>query len=183
MQKVHYHPDAKITIESSSKLYQDTVLNFETDSGEVIVLPTGYDQIYYEVGKGLFYSTQETRDYIAATWVQGDVIIANITSTISAKYSRENPPLTLAEKRILKIAATKEEGCIRIQAQLPDIDTFQEIAFVATFWNMWGTPNVAQTNAKDIYIYAKTKIAEIKTMTEIQVDAYDPATDPLWPAS
>ena len=42
MQKVHYHPDNIISVESGADLYQDSIDNFEADSSETINLPTGY---------------------------------------------------------------------------------------------------------------------------------------------
>lgn len=179
------HPDGYIKVKNGSE-YLDIEANFALDYGSVFPMPTVWDAKYtgllWEPSRGgLFGFNSETRDFISDTWPDGDLILTAIDNLITAKGSRENPPLTVNQKRDLLKLAIANEGLARIQAALPAIDTFQEIAFAATFWNMWGTPNTQQILARDTYVYAETKKSETDTWNEATIDAYNPATDPNWP--
>ena len=179
------HPDGYIKVKNGSE-YLDIEANFALDYGSVFTMPSNWNAKYtgllWEPSRGgLFGFNSGTKEFITDVWPDGDLVLAALDSLITAKGGRENPPLTVGRKRGLLKLAIADEGLRRIQLALPAIDTFQEIAFAATFWNMWGTPNVAQTLAKDIYIYAETKIQETNSWDEATIDAYDPTTDPLWP--
>ncbi len=81
------------------------------------------------------------------------------------------------------------EGVVRIIAQVPEWDSFARIALLASVWNMLGTPNSAQSLARDIYLYVKnTALPKLATVTtQAGLNAIDPTVaDPfgdgtLWP--
>ena len=81
-----------------------------------------------------------------------------------------------------------EEGVTRIAAQVPEWDSFERVALLASVWNMLGPPNAAQALAKDIYLYVRdTALAKLDPLTLTELQAIDPsAADPFgdgsfWP--
>ena len=87
-------------------------------------------------------------------------------------------PTVLAFAKDLKKEAYKREGVIRIKAQVPEWNDMTIIAFMASIWNMLGTPNASQTLAIDIYLYVRdTAIPNVNSKTTVgDVNAIDPAT-------
>ncbi len=88
------------------------------------------------------------------------------------------PPLVLAELKSAKRADFIAEGVTRIAAQVPDWDSLDTIKTVAGLWtsHLAANATVAQTVAKDIYLYARdtvpAKLAAVTTQAEL--DAIDP---------
>ena len=86
----------------------------------------------------------------------------------------------------------KAEGVKRIAAQVPEWNSFERVALLASVWNMLdsASANAAQDQAKDIYLYVKNtalpKLAAVTTQSAL--DAIDPTVaDPFgdgtpWPA-
>ncbi len=107
-------------------------------------------------------------------------VIRDFTPEEEAAYAAAN----LEDTRRIKIEQVKSEGVFRINAVLPDINTLDEIKLIAVIWPMLDTtsPPANIVLARDIYQYAKTKITQAQTATQAELDAYDPATDPNWPA-
>ena len=83
----------------------------------------------------------------------------------------------------LKVNEYKNEGIRRIGVEVAEWNTFETVKFVASIWNMLGTPNVKQTKAKNIYMYMKnTAIPDVNALTMVQdVQAIDVANDTNWP--
>ena len=82
-----------------------------------------------------------------------------------------------------------DEGILRIAAQVPEWDSFERVALLASVWNMFGgPPNAAQALARDIYLYVRDiALPRLGPLTLAQLQAADPtAADPfgggtLWP--
>ncbi len=101
------------------------------------------------------------------------------------------PPPTLAELKTAKGAEFIAEGVTRIAAQVSDWDSLDTIKTVAGLWasHLAANATVAQTTAKDIYLYVRdtvpAKLAAVATQAEL--DGIDPsAADPFgdgtpWP--
>jgi hypothetical protein len=112
----------------------------------------------------------------------GDIHVSGDPST--GVYSKPN--FSTSEKleitRDHMITAYKTEGLSRIQATMPAIDNIAMVELLAALW-----PTIDQTKAgadlilvKDIYQFAKSRIATIKTADQATIDAADPVTD-SWP--
>jgi len=82
-----------------------------------------------------------------------------------------------AEKKL----EIKVNALTRIQAVLPDVDTFEEVKMLKMIFPLF-TPTATGTLVKDIYLYAKNKINQVQTVPIAQVEAYDPSTDVNWPS-
>ncbi len=89
----------------------------------------------------------------------------------------------LDNNRKEKIKQIKEEGLNRIKGSVPEISSFELVDFMVMLWPMLNTtsPPSSIASARDIYLYAKTKIAQAQTANQAQLDAYDPSTDNGWP--
>lgn len=99
--------------------------------------------------------------------------------------------LELAAARGVKRDNFKSEGVKRIAAQVPEWNSFESIALLASVWNMLDNTSAttAQTLAKGIYLYVKNtalpKLAAVSTQAAL--DTIDPsAADPFgdgtpWP--
>ena len=100
-------------------------------------------------------------------------------------------PQALSAHKMAKRGEFFAEGVTRIAAQVPDWDSLESIKTVAGIWvsHLATNATVAQTTAKDIYLYVKNtvppKLAAVTTQAAL--DAIDPtAADPfgdgsLWP--
>jgi hypothetical protein len=122
--KINIHPDNKIIITDNSEnlLYEDSISNFEADSGLTLEsIPNGMT--------GRLYSQNEfdrkyngfTNETSLEAWSQGDSIIANINSIVSAKVSRELPPTQTQEEQIkgaIKKAVAKGQKIVQDIAYL-----------------------------------------------------------------
>jgi len=88
----------------------------------------------------------------------------------------------LEELRREKISAIKAEGLKRIATKVDALGTFDMAMLV--YKHMWPVSSASSelTNGKATFDYAKDKIVMAKTATRSQLEAYDPATDPGWPA-
>ena len=86
--------------------------------------------------------------------------------------------------RAAKIAATKTEAVGRIAAQVTAWDSLQVIQSIVELWPAIDTTKLSAAHlaARDIYVYAKSKIAAAQAADLAQLEAYDPATDQGWPA-
>ena len=89
----------------------------------------------------------------------------------------------LSESRRKKIEATKDEALRRIALEVEAIESIAMVGFMVEIWPMLNTASASASllKARDIYLYAKTKIAESKSATQTQIDAYDPVADTGWP--
>lgn len=93
-----------------------------------------------------------------------------------ADYDTTEPAIREAKK-----AEIKAQGLSRIQAQLPDIDTIEELETLRKFAPAFSL-SAAGTAARDIYLYARAKLDQADTALIAEVQAYDPTTDPGWPS-
>lgn len=89
----------------------------------------------------------------------------------------------LARVKQVKIQEYKREAVRLIGLQVPEWGSIDKVAFIASIWNMLGSPNAAQIQAKDIYAYVKnTAIPNVNTQVDIaSVQAIDVINDPDWP--
>lgn len=89
----------------------------------------------------------------------------------------------LTKVKQAKVEEYKVEGVRLIGLQVPEWNTFDRVAFIASVWNMLGTPNTEQTLAKDIYVYVKnTAIPNVNVQTDVaSVQAIDVVNDTNWP--
>ncbi len=89
----------------------------------------------------------------------------------------------LAQVKRKKISELKREALTRIAVDMPEWDDMEKIKFIASIWNMLGTPNASQTAAKDTYVYAKnTVIPWVNGLTTVTaVQDVDVVNDPSWP--
>lgn len=76
------------------------------------------------------------------------------------------------------------EAIRRIKARVPALCSFEMVDLMAI---LWPTLNTAAAGAnliacRDIYLYAKSKITRVDTATQVQLEAYDPGTDPDFPS-
>jgi len=81
----------------------------------------------------------------------------------------------------------KAEGLSRVNALFPAITDLDQIDFFGEFWLSIAPaarqPTVDFQKIIDIRAAAKAAIVNVKTFTtQAQIDAYDPTTDPGWPA-
>lgn len=92
-------------------------------------------------------------------------------------------PNILALVKSAKIQEYKLEGLRLIGTQVPEWNSFDVVAFIASIWNMLGTSNAQQAQAKDIYVYVKnTAIPNVNAQVDIaSVQAIDVTNDPNWP--
>lgn len=183
MARLNYHPDGEILITDDVLEYRDGPGNLFVDSGETILLPTGFDEIRYIQGEGLFYCTRKEKKYITDQVPEYDALIANLFTIIQAKTDRKSV-ITLDQKRANAIQAIRKERNKRVELLIPVLDSVEEVQLIAAFWNMLDQTkaNPAQISAKDTWQYANTRINQAKTATEAQLDGYDPTTDTGWPA-
>ena len=95
----------------------------------------------------------------------------------------DSDPNVLVSVKTAKITEYKAEGVRRIGLQIPEWNTFERIAFLASIWNMLRTPTATQIKAKDIYLYVKdTAIPDVNSKINVSdVLTIDVATDPGWP--
>jgi|TARA_Y100000310_G_scaffold174027_1_gene174164 hypothetical protein len=93
-------------------------------------------------------------------------------------------PNVLDKVKDLKREEYLVEAQARVKARVSEWDTRNKINFVASIWNMLGTPNANQTAAKDIYLYAKnTAIPNVNSQgTVAAVQAIDVQSDPSFPS-
>lgn len=89
----------------------------------------------------------------------------------------------LAKVKQKKIGEYKTEGINRIRGEIAEWDSFEVVGFLASIWNMLGTPNASQNLAKNIFVYTKnTAIPAVKALTTVAaVQAVDVVNDPNWP--
>ena len=92
-----------------------------------------------------------------------------------------DPAVVESNIREGKKVEIKIDAINRVATVLPEIDTFDEILMMRKIYPAF-TPTAAGTLAKDIYLYAKTKIDQADTAPIEQVEAYDPTTDTGWPS-
>ncbi len=91
---------------------------------------------------------------------------------------------TLEQKRRTKIDATKQEARTRVGAVVPELADDALLDFMRLIWPHLTNPasDADLNTCKNIAVYARTVIVNLRTADEAAVDAYDPATDPNWPA-
>ena len=101
-------------------------------------------------------------------------------------YIIETTPIveTGTSTRKLKIEEIKTEGITRIAAIIPALDNLKMINLMVELWHMLNTIDASTEMllVRDIYVYTKSKITWAKTASDIDLDAYDPATDIGWPS-
>ncbi|MDX1341253.1 MAG: hypothetical protein R3227_02840 [Reinekea sp.] len=84
-----------------------------------------------------------------------------------------------------KITETNNEAIRRITLANPIYDEIFKVQLLKSLWPMLDTASAPADIilVKDIGVYRETKVAEIRAMTTLaEVQAYDPTTDPGWPA-
>lgn len=154
---------------------------------QAIIVQTGIDtySITHEDAGSTLYSP------VTIALPPGGDPDAAATELLDNYQQRGDPtayPVTAAEllemTRAGKIKAIKDEAIRRISLQVPALNSYDMVAFMAELWPALDTAalGVPMTAAKDIYIYAKTKITQVQSATQAQLNAYNPATDPNWPA-
>jgi len=95
----------------------------------------------------------------------------------------KSPSDALDEKRRKKASAIKDHASRLITNNIPALRNPAIMDLLVELWPMLNT-TAATTNmqkARDIYLYAKTKIRQLSTATAVQIDAYDPENDNGWP--
>lgn len=116
MQKFRHHPDDRIIIQNGSDLYHDTLENFLVDASlPGYSLATGYLGRIYCPNEKHVLTTQNREDPQDLSWAEGDGYIANAATYLAAKDARENPPLTLEERRVQKLQELSGSASQEIQ--------------------------------------------------------------------
>ncbi len=111
------------------------------------------------------------------------------TATENLDRDTEEMAQTLSSLRKRRRQEFISEGITRITTSVPEWDTFERVALIASIFNMFGNPpNAAQNLAKDIYLFVKnTALPKLTLLTLVQLQAVSPtAADPfddgtLWP--
>ena len=85
-----------------------------------------------------------------------------------------------AKDRSSKAEEIKVEGMSRIQVHLPGVEGLEDLANLKNIHQAFQL-TAAGNSAKDIYVYARTKIDQAATAPIADVRAYDPVTDANWP--
>lgn len=78
-----------------------------------------------------------------------------------------------------------QQLCIdRAQVRVPALGDKNMLSLVAELWPMLDSTKASADliAVKDIVVYARQKINQLKTATEAQIDSYDPAADALFPS-
>lgn len=191
MPAYHYHPDDVIYIRHASGDYSAKVAEFTADYGGAPVVPVDpYNEIYYDL---IDEAQRENRnnvtplnDAIETADPAIEAIINDYANLMVAKDLRENPPLTLEQKKFAKVIDLKTEGLIRMQAELSGISDFDTVELLREMW-LSITPasrsaTVTFQKIIDIYQAGKAEVSVINGYaTEAEVDAYDVVTTPAWP--
>jgi len=90
------------------------------------------------------------------------------------------------ELRSVKIAETRREALRRIGIVIPALANESTLNLLVEMLQAGmvtaPTPSTDMDRVKEIYLYARQRIVQAQTATEDQLNAYDPATDPSWPA-
>ena len=123
-----------------------------------------------------------TVDNVNISMVAGNADYQNILIWLQSNTADiDTNALSLVKKK--KIEEYKTEAIARISTYMPDWDDIERVKFIASIWNMLGSPNASQVSAKNIYLYVKdVAIPTINTMVTIaEVQAVDVAIDPNWP--
>ena len=118
-----------------------------------------------------------------------NVLVGHTLTATSTQFglhdSRERRKFNVLDKvKDLKREEYLVEAQARVKARVSEWDTRNKINFVASIWNMLGTPNANQTAAKDIYLYVKnTAIPNVNSQgTVAAVQAIDVQSDPSFPS-
>ncbi len=94
-------------------------------------------------------------------------------------------PKVLANVKAAKRQEFIAEAVARITIQVPEWNTYERVAFIASFWNMLngGSADASQNKAKDIYVFVKgTAIPDVNSKTTVaDALAMDAPTYPGWP--
>ncbi len=124
-----------------------------------------------------------TNDSINIPLVPGNADYDNVLKWIALGNIADPDPDVLNKVKTAKIVEYKSEGVRRIGLQVSEWNTYDRIAFVASIWNMLGTPSAPQTLARDIYVYVKNiAIPNVNTQVDIaSVQAIDVVNDPGFP--
>ena len=95
----------------------------------------------------------------------------------------ENAAPTLGQNRASEISAIKREAISRIEIGVPALNTFAMVQLMGELWPALNTAALGPEMilAKDIYVYAKSRIAQANSATQAQLDAYDATNDTGWP--
>ncbi len=99
----------------------------------------------------------------------------------------EPAEVTLDRNRAAKVRETRAHAMTLIGGLIPalanesTLDLIVELLQAGAFASGFPTAGSDMERVKDIYIYAKGKIAQARAATQAQLDAYDPATDSNWP--
>ncbi len=124
-----------------------------------------------------------TTDNASIPIAGGNTDYQEVLTWIADGNTPDSDPSILAEVKQAKINEYKREGVRRIGLQVLEWGNYETIRLLASMWNMLGSPNTAQSNSKDIYLYVKnTAIPDVNAQTTIAaVQAIDVENDPGWP--
>ena len=103
--------------------------------------------------------------------------------TVNIKPASEVQADALDSLRVAKRDEIKAHALSLLQARIPALESFAMVAFLRTLWptltNPESQPDLAY--ARDVYVYAMDKLAQLETATREQIEGYDPAQDSGWP--
>ena len=104
--------------------------------------------------------------------------------TQEAAFLADQQSAIEAKTRAVKKREIRAEALSRIAAQVPALSSFEMVDFMVSLWPMLDAASAPTevNNAKSVYQYAKTKMADMNTAPIAEVEAYDPAADTGWPA-
>ena len=110
-----------------------------------------------------------------------DGTIVDFTAEEIAEDEARAADNALVSAKRVKSAEIQNECLSRISQALPYIDTFDELRLLRAIAPAFQLSAQGET-AKDIYIYATTKLSQVDSSTDIAaIEAYDPVTDVNWP--
>lgn len=114
---------------------------------------------------------------------EGNADYQKVLIWLAAGNTPDVDPDILPKAKRVKIAEYKDEAVKRISTQVTAWNSLEDVRLIASVWNMLGTPNAAQTKAKDIYLYVKnTAIPNVNAQVDIaSVQAIDVVNDVNWP--
>ncbi len=133
-------------------------------------------------GDNVLSSYIRTSDGASIPLVTGNKDYQDVLLWLQSNTADPDMKILVKVKR-KKMNEYKREALTRIQSTMPDWDDIEKIKFIASIWNMLGTPNANQTAAKNVYVYVKyTAIPAVQALTTVSaVQAVDVVNDINWP--
>lgn len=89
----------------------------------------------------------------------------------------------LAEAREAKISEIRSEALKRLQMHSSALGSIEMLEFLRMLWPVLNNPAGQPTLVKirDIYLYTRQRIADIRVADLATISSYNPSTDPGWP--